>query len=79
MIDDDPIRAVLQTVIDAGDETGWSCSHYVVCVGLERITSDGGVESAAWWVAQPHQPGYVSDGLVARVADMRACAEELEA
>ena len=56
MIDDDPIRAVIQTVIDAGDETGWSCSHYVVCVGLERITSDGGIESAAWWVTQPHQP-----------------------
>ena len=75
--DQDPVAAAVQSVLDTyGD--GWSLAHYVVCIGLERVTADGEVESTPFWLAQPGQAEYVSDGLLRRVDEIRACTPEYE-
>jgi hypothetical protein len=58
----DPIRDGIQKVLDLyGD--GWSISHYVVCMGLERIV-DGAIQTCPWRYVPPEQPGYVTDALL---------------
>lgn len=62
------IRAAIQQILDeAGD--GWTLSHFVVVVGLERMSSSG-VESTAWLYMPDGQPAYVTDGLLASAERM---------
>ena len=72
---DDKMFNIIQEALSATDDGGWSCAHYVVCVGLERFNSDGEIESAAWWHNMPNQAEYVTDGLLRRIAVMRECAD----
>lgn len=66
----DPIRAGIQQYLDElGD--GWHLSHYVAAIGIERVTSDGRIETCAWWHAPDSQPEYVTDGLLCAVQDIR--------
>lgn len=70
----DAIRAAIQQLLDeAGD--GWQLAHFVVAVGLERVTSDGVVETTPWWLAPKQQAEYVSDGLLLAVEEMRSAIE----
>jgi len=70
----DPIRAGIQHALDSiGD--GWNAAHYVVCLGLERVTSDGELETCPFWFAPPEQADYITDGLLMAVEDARACSE----
>lgn len=66
------IRAAIQAVLDSfGD--GWQCAQYVVCLGLERVNSDGELESSPWIWAPPQQPEWQTDGLLVAAAKMRHC------
>ena len=67
----DGVRAAIQNLLD-GYGDGRSAAHRVVAVGLERVTSDGGVESGTWAIAPPDQPDYVTDGLLLAVEEARA-------
>lgn len=50
----EPVRQALQEILDqAGD--GWQLSHFVVAVGLERVTTEGVVETTPWWLAPKGQ------------------------
>jgi hypothetical protein len=70
----DDLRLALQKLLnDAGD--GWMVRDYVVILGLEKISSAGKLESAAWMAAPGDQPDYVTDGLIASAEDMRANAD----
>ena len=73
----DSLRAAIQAVVDA-DPEGWTVNHWVIAIGLERVTADGDVESTPWWIAQPGQPEYVTDGLLHRVDEIRACTPEYD-
>ena len=53
---------------------GWTLSHLVVVVGLERVTADG-VESTAWIFTPDSQPDYVTDGLLLAAERMRDNAD----
>jgi len=67
----DGLRAAIQQQLNnCGD--GWSVAHWVVAVGLERVTADGAVESATWAITPPEQPDYVTDGLLLAVEEARA-------
>lgn len=68
----DHIRAGIQQVLD-DDETGWRVAHYVVAVGLERIT-DGDIETASWLYAEPCQPSYVTEGLLLKAEELQHCS-----
>jgi len=66
----DPIRAGIQQYLDElGD--GWHLAHYVIALGIERVTADGNIESTPWYYAPPNQAEYVTDGLLDAVQDMR--------
>lgn len=67
----DPIREAIQKILDIHGD-GWSSSHYVVAIGLERVTEDGNLETSSWWYAPPTQADYITDGLLGKVCEMRA-------
>ena len=48
------LRQALQTILDA-HEDGWIVGQYVVAFGLERIASDGSMETSKWWYAPSGQ------------------------
>lgn len=61
------IQAVLD---DEGD--GWSLSHWIVIMGIERMGSAGGVESSVWITKPDEQAEYVTDGLITAAFDARS-------
>lgn len=64
----DPIRDGIQEFLDLYSEDGWSCAHYVVRVGLERII-DGDMQTRSWQYQPPDQAGYITEGLLGAVDD----------
>lgn len=66
---DDDIRDTIQKFLNTlGD--GWTISQYVVAMGLERIDSEGKVESTAWYWAPPEQPDWQTSGLLDEAKEM---------
>lgn len=67
------LRTALQALLDSEGD-GWMISHYVVVLGIEKVTA-AEIKSSVW-LAVPHaQPDYVSDGLLAAGVDMRENAD----
>lgn len=66
----DPVRDALQQILD-GCGDGWALSDYVVVMGLERVGSDGELETMPWWMAPARQASWVTDGLIVALDDMR--------
>lgn len=72
MTPDDAVRDAIQAgILDAAGD-GWSLGQYVVCMGLQRIDSDGKVESAAWVWSPEGQPDWQSLGLLECSQDLIA-------
>lgn len=67
------IVAAVQAALD-GCGDGWTLSHLVVVVGLERVTA-AGVESTAWMFTPDNQPDYIVDGLLLAAERMRDNAD----
>jgi hypothetical protein len=74
----DRIREAIQAVIDTEEGEGWSVAQYVVAMGLERIRSDGTVESSGWYWAPPDQADWMTYGLLEAALELRATAEQLD-
>jgi hypothetical protein len=66
----DPIKTAIQTVLDQHGD-GWTCSDFVVAIGLERVDSDGELETMPWWYAPKAQAEWVTDGLIIALDSMR--------
>jgi hypothetical protein len=71
----DKLRKAIQDILDASDSEGWELAHYVVVVGIERLTSDGKVQTAVWAAQPGDQADYITDGLLASAEDIRASAD----
>lgn len=65
----DPIREAIQAWLDS-DNDGWTCSHFAVVMGLERVR-DGEWEHVAYLYSPPLQPEYVTDGLVMKADELQ--------
>lgn len=65
------IRRAVQAVLDA-DGDGYHVAQFVVCMGIERVTSDGELESAPWLWVPPGQPEWMTDGLLINAIDIRS-------
>ena len=63
---DDPILAAIQQSLDTGGDgwCGWSVAHYVVVIGLARVTADGEVETDECLRSPDGQPSYTTEGLL---------------
>lgn len=69
------VRASVQAILDASDDPGWQVAQFVICMGLERVTADGDLESSAWLWAPPRQADWMTDGLLESATDLRCCAD----
>jgi hypothetical protein len=67
---DDAVRDAIQARVLDAEGDGWTLTQYVVCMGLQRITADGRVESTAWYWSPPGQPDWQSLGLIEVGRDM---------
>ena len=67
----DDIRAAIQALLDEHSD-GWSLGQFVIAMGLERVTSDSGLEATAWCWAPPD---WMTSGLLDEAQDLRAYAE----
>ena len=66
----DDLRQAIQQLLDSyGD--GWLLGEFVLALGLQRVDSDGSLESTAWTYAPPDQPEWMTDGLLEAAAEMR--------
>lgn len=76
MTDHDSLRVVLQELLDSDDSEGWLLDHYVVVMGLQKIDSDGKVNSISWMTAPEDQADYVTKGLLDSAVSMQEDANE---
>lgn len=65
------VRAAIQALLDTEGD-GFHVAQFVVCMGLERVTSYGALESTPWLWAPPGQPEWMTDGLLDSAALLRA-------
>lgn len=63
----DPIREGIQKLLDLYND-GWHVAHYVVRLGLERV-SDGGLQTCSWQYQPPDQADYITEGLLETIHD----------
>ena len=67
---DDQVRDAIQSAILDAAGDGWTLGQYTICMGLQRLESDGSVASTAWVWAPPGQPVWQSLGLLEAGQDM---------
>lgn len=70
----DPLRAAIQQLLDDHGD-GWAVADYIVVMGLERVGSDGELETMPWWTAPHSQASWVTDGLIVALDDMRSSVQ----
>ena len=59
------VKSSLQRVIDQIDGS-WSVAHYIAVVGLQRIGSEGQIETCAFITHPEDQASYINEGLIHR-------------
>ena len=65
------IKTAIQAMLDAyGD--GWNVAQFVIVMGIERVNSDGRLESAPWLFTPRDQPEWMTDGLLDAANTLRA-------
>lgn len=69
----DELRAAIQAWLNSHGD-GWTLSHCVIAMGLERVT-DNGIESTPWIWAPDGQPEWITDGLLIAAEELRADAD----
>jgi len=70
----DRLRAAIQRLLnDEGDN--WVLGQFVLALGLEKMNSEGQVESTAWVWAPADQPDWITDGLLRTATELREDAD----
>lgn len=70
----DKIRQAIQEILDKEGD-GWSLTHYVIAMGLEKIKTDGSLESIAWYYAPDGQADWQTTGLLEEAATLHENAD----
>ena len=66
----DRLRNAIQKLLNAEGD-GWILDQFVLALGLQRVNSDGDVESTAWVWAPTEQPEWQTDGLLQAASELR--------
>jgi hypothetical protein len=66
----DRLRNAIQKLLNAEGD-GWLLDQFVLALGLQRVNSDGEVESTAWVWAPAEQPDWQTDGLIQAASELR--------
>ena len=68
------MRHAIQIMLNnSGD--GWQLAQYVLCLGLERVNSEGELECTPWVWSPQGQADWMTDGLLQAASDMRCEAD----
>ena len=67
------LRAAIQRLINDGD--GWLVDDFVLALGLQRMNSDGRIESVPWVWAPEDQADWKTDGLLRAALELRQDAD----
>lgn len=67
------IAAAIQARLDE-DGDGWTVGQWIVGLTIERINSDGILESEPWWIAAPGLREWQMDALLFSVTHARDLA-----
>lgn len=68
------VRHWLQQILNLSGD-GWQLAQHVICMGLERVNSDGQLECTAWVYSPPDQADWMSDGLLQACLELRQSCE----
>ena len=66
----DRLRNAIQKLLNAEGD-GWVLDQFVLALGLQRVNSEGDVESTAWVWAPAEQPEWQTDGLLQAASELR--------
>jgi hypothetical protein len=70
----DRLRNAIQKLLtQEGD--GWVLNEFVLALGLQKMNSEGEVESTAWVWAPADQPDWITDGLLRAASELREDAD----
>ena len=70
----DRLRAAIQRLLN-NEGDGWVLGQFVLALGLEKMNSDGIIESTAWVWAPADQPDWITDGLLRAASELREDAD----
>ena len=68
------LRNAIQKLLNA-ESDGWMVQEFVLALGLQRMNSDGHIESTAWVWAPAEQPDWQTDGLLRAASELREDAD----
>lgn len=67
----DRLRQDLQYLLDCEGD-GWQLAHYVVVLGIQKLSDDGHIQNASWIAVPIDQADYITDGLIESAEIMRS-------
>jgi hypothetical protein len=70
----DRLRNAIQKLLNTEGD-GWVLDQFVLALALQKVTSDGHIESTAWVWAPADQPDWQTDGLLRAAAELREDAD----
>lgn len=68
------IRNAIQKLLDVSGD-GYLLEEFVLAMSLQRLNSDGEVESVAWVWSPAEQADWKTDGLLQAALDLRHCTD----
>ena len=70
----DRLRNAIQKLLNQEGD-GWVLNEFVIALGLQKMNSEGEVESTAWVWAPADQPDWITDGLLRAASALREDAD----
>ena len=70
----DRLRNANQKLLNAEGD-GYVLNEFVLALGLQRMDSEGNIDSTAWVWAPAEQPDWITDGLLRAASELREDAD----
>ena len=70
----DRLRNAIQKLLNQEGD-GWVLNEFVIALGLQKMNSEGEIESTAWVWAPADQPDWITDGLLRAASELREDAD----
>ena len=68
------LRNAIQKLLNQEGD-GWVLNEFVMALGLQKLNSEGDIESTAWVWAPADQPDWITDGLLRAASELREDAD----
>ena len=68
------LRNAIQKLLNQEGD-GWVLNEFVMALGLQKLNSEGDIESTAWVWAPADQPDWITDGLLRAASELRVDAD----